>query len=73
MPTTLENRLTEAESALHTLQVGKAAVDVWDGAFRVTYQPSQRDELEKYISELKGQIAVETGGAPTRRPLTFTF
>ena len=72
MATTLETKLAEAEKALHDLTIGKSAVDVWDGDFRVTYTPAKRDLLETYIAGLKAEIS-PAACLPTRRPLTFVF
>lgn len=56
MPTT-QDLLIEAETALHSLQIGKAKVSVGYGDLRVEYTPANKKDLEAYIARLKRQIA----------------
>ena len=56
MPTT-QDLLTEAEAALHSLQIGKAKVSVGYGDRRVEYTPASIPKLQAYIAQLKAKIA----------------
>lgn len=63
---TLETRLSEAESALHSLQVGRRTVSVRQADGRtVDYanSASQVRDLKAYITELKQSIARKKGRA----------
>jgi hypothetical protein len=61
----LQQRLTDAQIALHNLNIGKMAVEVEvAGGMRVTFTPAQIDKLEAYVKDLQAQIAgVRTVGA----------
>ena len=48
--------LTEAETALHTLVIGKNPVSVMRNGRSITYQPTDEHKLRQYISELKISI-----------------
>lgn len=56
MPTT-QDLLTEAEAALHSLQIGKAKVSVGYGDRRIEYSPAKIPQLQDYIAGLKAQLA----------------
>lgn len=60
---TLRARLSEAETALHDLSLGKCVVSVGSGDDSITYQQTNIDKLRAYIRDLKSQL-----GEPTRRP-----
>lgn len=54
---TIQERLTEAETALHDLQIGKSArVYVDQNGERVEYTAANRSTLMAYIGSLKRQI-----------------
>lgn len=55
---TLAEKLVEAENALHTLTIGRAAVEVADSnGERVRYGPANRAALAAYVGDLRRQIA----------------
>ena len=65
---TLEARLAGAETALHELAIGKAAVRVAYDGKDVTFTASNAGVLRAYIAELKSQL-----GISSRRPLRPCF
>jgi ABC-type phosphate transport system substrate-binding protein len=70
---TLQNRLAEAESARHQLLTGTREVTVsLQGLGSTTYTPATAAVLDKYIGELRGQIAKLSGG-PRRGPILVKF
>jgi hypothetical protein len=70
---TLQNRLAEAENARHQLLTGSREVTVsLHGFGSTTYTQASISALDKYIGELRGQIARESGG-PRRGPLLIKF
>ena len=76
----LQSRLAEAETALHNLQIGKRVVEVWRDGRRITFTSASDSvaSLESYITELKAQIATETGAKSddwrsNRRAARFVF
>lgn len=76
MPTPLETKLAQAETALHKLMTGTAArvfVDI-DGS-RVEYVAANRAALIAYINDLRAQVAAEGGTAvaPNYAPAQFYF
>jgi hypothetical protein len=55
----LQARLSEAEAALHGLQLGKSHVSIRDASGRqITYQPASQAKLEQYIAVLKQQLGL---------------
>jgi hypothetical protein len=64
--TTLQTRLTEAETALHQLMTGSKAEQIGSDRSSVRYTAAQIPALERYISTLKSQIA-RAGGSGSRR------
>ena len=69
--TTLRRRLKEAEKALHALMIGQREVSVTVSDYgATTFSQVNRVDLEKYICELKEEIAVEEGRPRRRRILT---
>ncbi len=69
----LRQRLQEAEAALHRLMIGEMEVTVSVTGYGATnYTRANRSELERYISQLKVQIAKKTG-RPKRGPIYFRF
>lgn len=71
--TTLETRLTEAETALHLLATGgqRQVVDIGTGG-RVAYTAANVAELRLYIAGLKNQIA-KLKGLSRRGPIYVEF
>lgn len=60
---TLAERLTEAENALHELQIGKSVrVFVDQNGERVEYTAANRRDLAAYIQSLKRQIGSVANG-----------
>jgi len=68
---TAAERLVEAESAYHSLMMGRSAVEVRDSSGEmVVYQRANAAQLAAYIEKLKLEVA----GTPTRRgPLGVYF
>lgn len=60
---TLQEKLAQAEDALHQLMLGTRTVSLSYGERRVQYTEANRKDLETYIARLKRQIA----GKPARR------
>lgn len=66
---TLQERLIEAETAYHDLQVGRAAVEVRDGdGSLVRYTAANSARLARYIESLKTQIAASAANQGPMRP-----
>lgn len=72
---TLQRRLTEAEAALHDLQVGKRKVSVSRNGTSIGYANSAGDiaNLESYITDLKAQIMRASGQGGGRRVINNYF
>ncbi len=71
--TTLRQRLTGAEDALHNLMIGEREVSVTVSDYgATTFSQVNRKDLERYIADLKNQIAVITGRS-ARRPIYVRF
>ncbi len=67
---TLKSRLAEAEEAYHQLMIGAREVSVNVGNFgSVTYNQTNRTNLETYIANLKSQIAAAEGKTSVRRKI----
>jgi hypothetical protein len=64
---TLTTRLEEAEAALHTILVGKRAVQLIHGDTQTRFSESNVAELRAYIAELKGELGLTTGRTSARR------
>lgn len=56
MPTT-QQRLDEAETALHKLRIGAASVSLGYGDRQVTYTKAELGDLKRYVAELKAQLS----------------
>ncbi len=54
---TLQEQLQEALTARHNLLVGRAKVAIGLGERRVEYTQASLKDLERYIAELRAQIA----------------
>ena len=61
----IQARLTDAETALHNLVLGKGRVTVSYDGESVTFTQANIAELRKYIAELKAQLGIGCG--PYRR------
>lgn len=57
MPTTTQQRLDEAEIALHKLRIGAAAVSFGYGDQQATYTKAELGDLKRYVAELKAQLS----------------
>ena len=69
---TVEQRLKEAEQAYHDLNTGSAVkVFVDQNGERVEYSTVKKADLQRYIMELRAQIAPIAISIP--RPLGFFF
>ncbi|TKW61710.1 MAG: hypothetical protein DI628_03540 [Blastochloris viridis] len=70
---TLQSRLADAETARHKLLTGTQEVTVnLHGFGSTTYTQANVKALDRYIAELRMQIARLTGG-PRRGPILFKF
>lgn len=68
---TLQTRLSEAETALHDLTIGRREVSVsWSDGQQVSYSKADIPELRRYIQDLKAQIAALTGKG-RRKPISL--
>ncbi len=71
--TTLKTRLSEAESALHSLAIGARTAQVDVDGHRISYTQASVDKLQGYIVRLRAEIAAaggtEADGARRRRAL----
>jgi hypothetical protein len=55
---TLQSRLTEAENALHQINLGQNVAEIWHGNNeRMRFNNANLGTLRAYIAELKGQLA----------------
>lgn len=64
---TLQDRLTEAENAYHSLMSGQAVVEFRDqNGETVRYQAANAFRLAAYIESLKDQIGGYAAAAPMR-------
>lgn len=72
---TLRLRLTEAEAALHDLQIGKRKVSVSRNGTSIGYANSAGDiaNLKSYITDLKAQIIRASGQGGGRRVIHNFF
>lgn len=58
MALTAQQRLTEAEAALHALATGKSVAEVTDSSGeKVRYSAANASRLERYIADLKAEVA----------------
>lgn len=53
---TIEQQLAEARNALHALVLGKKAVRLQKEGRMVEYTPTNRRDLEAYISALESRV-----------------
>lgn len=69
---TLNQRLTEAESALHRLATGSMVEEITGpNQTKTRFMASDMDRLQKYIGLLKSDIARVSGRG--YKPIGFTF
>ena len=55
---TTQERLEEAQDALHQLLTGTQAVSVTDqNGEKVEYRPVSRTDLQRYVADLEAQLA----------------
>lgn len=75
MAATLQQLLSEAEAAYHSLQLGKSAVEVRDSnGESVRFTAANASRLKSYIADLKAQVlAQETGIAKRVGPMRPIF
>lgn len=72
---TLRKHLAAAEAAMHNLLTGAQTQTVSFGAGKsVSYQQSNRNDLQTYINYLRGEVATCDGKTPCKRgPIRFVF
>lgn len=71
---TLNQRLTEAEAALHKLLIGQSVATLRDqNGEMVTYQQASISKLRAYISDLQRQIDALNGACRPAGPLRPWF
>jgi hypothetical protein len=58
---TLQARLTEAESAYHSLMTGTSTVELEHGDMRTKYTAATAGALSAYIADLRAQIVANGG------------
>ena len=61
---TLQQRIAEAENALHELSLGRQVVEINRGGKSLKYTPADITVLRRYITEMKNQL-----GGSRRRPM----
>lgn len=68
MALTAQQRLTEAQAALHALSLGRSVVEVTDSdGSKVRYQVSTASRLKEYIADLKAEVGgTRRQGGPIR-------
>jgi hypothetical protein len=67
---TIQTRITEAETAYHALMTGSRVVEAGSpSGVRVTYGLADADKLRQYIDWLKTQLQMATVG--NRKPIYF--
>jgi hypothetical protein len=64
---TLQGWLTDAEAALHQLNIGAQVVEVEHGDMKTTYTKADLSALRAYIGDLKAQIVAAGGTVDTLR------
>jgi hypothetical protein len=58
---TLQGWLTDAEAALHQLNIGAQVVEVEHGDMKTMFTKADQASLRRYIDDLKAQIAAAGG------------
>lgn len=70
----LQARLSEAETALHNVLIGKGVAEVRDfNGELVRYNKVETSALRAYIKELRDQIYVLLGNVSTTGPMRIYF
>lgn len=64
---TLQSRLTDAEAALHQLNIGVLQVRIEHSDMRIEFTKATISDLRRYIDDLKAQIAAAGGSVDTLR------
>jgi hypothetical protein len=59
---TLQTRLSEAQDAFHSLNMGAQAVSLGIGDKKLTFTPADVSKLRTYIKDLQVAISVAQGG-----------
>lgn len=66
--------ITQAETALHEMQIGGQPVEVRDSdGSSVRYTPANAGRLESYIRKLKDELAALQGNPTSYKPIGITF
>lgn len=68
---TWQQRLDEAEAAMHNLRTGVQAVTVDTPDDKVTYQMANKAELERYIMDIRRALGLISQVRPSRRRVSF--
>lgn len=69
----IQQRLIEARSAYHNLQLGQSAVEVRDSnGDAVRYTPANASRLKAYIAELEASLQTTTS-TRARKPMVPTW
>lgn len=73
--TTLQTRLSEAETAYHRLMTGSLEESIGLGDMQVRYTRANIAALAAYISQLRGDVAAAGGDSAgaRRRAITVTL
>lgn len=58
---TLNTWLSEAQTGLHDLSVGKKVISIGTGDKRISFTPADVRQLRAYIGRLQLEIAVRSG------------
>lgn len=70
----LQSKLAEAETALHSILIGKGVAQVRDfNGEMVAYSKADTSALRAYIKELRDQIAVLLGTPNSSGPMRIFF
>lgn len=64
---TLQTWLTEAETALHKVQTGQKVEVTQYGTKSITYSRVNVGDLQRYVLELRDQVAACSGTSRNRR------
>lgn len=64
---TLQQRLTEAEEALHQVMVGQSVTVVGYDGHRTEFAPADESRLRRYIQSLRRQLGQPAGQRGSRR------
>lgn len=70
---TLQGWLTDAEAALHQLNIGAQEMQIDHGDMRVAYTKANVGDLRRYIDDLKAQIVTAGGTVDTLRRRGITL